>query len=69
MLRSEGFSPYVATQIQTILDLNGEIIRELKQADYYFLINFRREQITDSTEFRGSLFAHQELAVAYPNSL
>jgi hypothetical protein len=65
MLRSEGFTPYVATQVQTILDLNGEIIRELKQADYYFHINFRRERLADSGEFRGSLFAHQELALAY----
>ena len=61
MLSSEGFSPYVATQIQTMLDLNGQIIRELKEADYYLLINFRREQLADSHEFRGSLFAHQEL--------
>jgi len=65
MLCSQGFSPYVATQIQTILDLNGEIIRELKQADYYLHINFRREKLAGSDEFRGSLFAHQELALAY----
>lgn len=65
MMRSEGFDPYVATQIQTILDLNCEIIRELKQSDYYFLINFRRERIADSNEYRGSLFAHQEFAAAF----
>jgi hypothetical protein len=65
VLRSEGFNPYVATEIQTILDLNREIIQELKQADYYFHINFRREKLGDSDEFRGSLFAHQEFALAY----
>jgi hypothetical protein len=65
MLRSKGFSPYVATQIQTLLDLNGEILQELKQADFFFLINFRREQLVDSDECRGSLFAHQEFAIAY----
>jgi hypothetical protein len=63
-LRSEGFAAYVATQVQTILDLNGEIISELKRCDYYLFVNFRRDALGDGT-FRGSLFTHQELAIAY----
>jgi hypothetical protein len=64
LLQAEGFAPYVATQVQTILDLNGEVILELKKSDYYLFINFRREPLGRG-EFRGSLFAHQELAIAY----
>ena len=64
MLRGLGFDPYVAARVQSILDLNGEIIGELKRSDYYIFINFRREQIVGG-EYRGSLFAHQEAAVAY----
>jgi hypothetical protein len=63
-LTDEGFRPYVAIQAQTILDLNGEIIRELKQSDFYLFINFRRESLGDES-FRGSLLTNQELAIAY----
>jgi hypothetical protein len=68
--RSLGFYPYVATQVQSIPDLNQGIIEELKSSDYYLFINFRREQILQNTGnstslFRGSLYTNQELAVAY----
>ena len=65
---SEGYEPYVATEVQTILDLNAGIIRELKYSDYYIFINFPREQFNDSNgkpKYRGSLYSHQELAIAY----
>ena len=52
-----------------MLDLNGEIILELNQADYYLLINFRRGQPLDSNEYGGSLFAHREIAVRYATGL
>ena len=54
MLRGLGFDPYVAARVQSILDLNGEIIGELKRSDYYIFINFRREQIVGG-EYRGTL--------------
>ena len=41
-LRTVGFDPYVATQVQTILDLNGEVIGQLKRSDFYLFVNFRR---------------------------
>ena len=66
-LRSQGFYPYVAIEVQSILDINGGIIKELKSSDYYLFINFRREKIMgrDGEFFRGSVFTHQELAIAY----
>lgn len=63
LLRSRGFDVYVAINVQTILEINNEIIRELKNSDCYLFVNFRRDQI--GAEYRGSLFSNQELAIAY----
>jgi len=63
-----GYKPYVAIEVQSILDLNAGIIGELKTSDYYLFVNFRRETVTasDGTQFRrGSIYTNQELAIAY----
>lgn len=62
-----GFCPYVAIQAQSIQDVNSAIISELKSADYYVFIDFAREPLphVDGARHRGSLFTHQELAIAY----
>jgi hypothetical protein len=69
LLKKRGFQPYLAIQVQTIKDINGGIIRELKNSDYYLLVNFRRECVyrgkSQRREFRGSLFSNQEFAIAY----
>jgi len=65
---SEGFAPYIATQVQSIPDLNSGLIGELKRSDFYLFINFRRERLPTGRSkrlFRGSLYANQELAIAY----
>lgn len=64
MLRDRGFDVYLAIDVQTILDINGGIIRELRNSDCYLLVNFRREPVGPK-RFRGSLFSNQELAIAY----
>ncbi len=67
-LTGEGFHPYVAIETQTILDVNGGIISELKNSDYYLFINFRRNKIIDDNGlsfFRGSIFTNQEMGIAY----
>jgi hypothetical protein len=63
-LSSKGFEPYIAVNIQTLLDLNSEVISSLKKSDYFLFINFRRERLPNG-KYRGSLFANQELAIAY----
>jgi hypothetical protein len=63
MLEERGFDIYVAIDVQTILEINPRIIRELKNSDCYLLVNFCREQMGEG--YRGSLFANQELAIAY----
>ncbi len=64
--RSEGYDPYVAIQVQTIGDLNAGIIEALKASDYVF-INFQRDKIVAGKDefYRGSLYSHQELTIAY----
>lgn len=72
-LRSSGFDPYVAITTQSIQDVNHGIIDNLKRSDYYIFIDFPRERLakrlfsvkTANSQFRGSLFTNQELAIAY----
>lgn len=63
LLTRRGFDVYIAIDVQTILEINSGIIRELKNSDNYLLVNFRRELIGGG--YRGSLFSNQELAIAY----
>jgi hypothetical protein len=64
LLDSLGFETYLAISVQTITEINAGIIGELKNSDSYLLINFCREPLDNGT-CRGSLFSHQELAIAY----
>jgi len=65
--RDQGFIPYVAIQAQSIQDVNKAIISELKNSDYYIFIDFPREHLQGDPNGarRGSLFTHQEMAIAY----
>lgn len=65
-LKKIGFDPYVAIEAQSIQDVNSGIIRNLTSADYYIFVDLPREKLSGSPEeYRGSLFTHQELAIAY----
>jgi hypothetical protein len=67
LLLDRGYSPYVAIQAQSLADVNSGIIQQLEDADYYIFIDFRRERVRwfSKSPFRGSLFTHQELAIAH----
>ncbi len=65
---SQGYSTYVATQVQTLQELNSQIIEALKSSDYFLFINLRREKVAPKTAdrlYRGSVYSNQELAVAH----
>ena len=65
-LTHQGFEVYVAIQAQSVEDVNSGIIRQLKNSDYYVFVDFRREALGPEADAnRGSLFTHQELAIAY----
>jgi hypothetical protein len=70
--KRRGFEPYVAIQAQTLADVNSGIIDQLRRADFFVFVDFRRERIVRSHKrkpgphsYRGSLFTNQELAIAY----
>ncbi len=67
-LNSIGYDAWLAVDVKTIFDLNQGVMDALKRSDYYLFINFPREQVATQngdTFARGSLYSHQELAVAY----
>jgi hypothetical protein len=70
VLRDCGIEPYVAVAAQSIQDINAGVIAQLRRSDYYTFIDFRREALPQpgpdgNPRYRGSLFTHQELAIAY----
>jgi hypothetical protein len=62
--RKLGFDPYVAVEEQTLRGITENIFRQLETSEYFVFIDFKREHITDRNACRGSLFSHQELALA-----
>jgi hypothetical protein len=71
-IRDLGFECYMAVAEQSLLGLRENIFFHLQTADYLVFVDFKREELNvrrgnaQSTEptFRGSLFSHQELAIA-----
>lgn len=65
-LEKLGYDPYIAVEEQTLKGLKENIFHQLETSEYFLFIDFKREQVIskDITEHRGSLFSHQELAIA-----
>jgi hypothetical protein len=70
-----GFHVFFAPRVQDSKSLTHIIFRELQDSDYYVLIDFKREQLLPPSKkwrlfrrrrllHRGSLFSHQEFALA-----
>jgi hypothetical protein len=63
-LKNEGYEPYVATQEQTPRGLTENIFAKLRDWEYFVFVDFKREELSGTGFHRGSLFSHQELAIA-----
>jgi hypothetical protein len=63
---SLGYEPYIGVQEQTLKGLKENIFDQLGKSEYFIFIDFKREQLTNEKPrvYRGSLFSHQELALA-----
>lgn len=61
-----GYDPYIAIEEQTLRGIKENIFYQLKTSEYFIFIDFKREQIIVDKQkrYRGSLFCHQELALA-----
>jgi len=64
LLEDQGFDCYVAFQQQSPRSLRENIFSELASSEYFLFVDLRREQFANRAEHRGSLFSHQELAIA-----
>jgi|SRR6516164_3054992 hypothetical protein len=62
-----GYRPYVAVQEQVLLGVAENIFEQLGKSEYFVFVDFKRERLnkTSPAIHRGSLFSHQELAVAH----
>lgn len=63
-LRKIGFDPYVAIEEQTLRGITENLFRQIETSEYFIFIDFKREYIDEKKAYRGSLFSHQELALA-----
>src|SRR5438552_11625918 len=65
-LQELGFDPYIAVEEQTLRGLKENIFSQLEKSEYFVFVDFKREQLagSDPPVHRGSLFSHQELALA-----
>src|SRR5215472_3923007 len=61
-LKALGFDPWIATEEQTLRGIKEHIFERLANSEYFLFVDFKREQI--GSDCRGSLFSHQELALA-----
>lgn len=69
LLEAKGFNAYVATEVHSPGGLWESIFNVLSSSEYFLFIDFKREELKDPSlqepnVHRGSLFSHQELAVA-----
>jgi hypothetical protein len=80
LLEDRGFSCYVAVRQQSLVGLRENIFEQLRSSEYFLFIDFRREGLLAPQRYlgiipkqlakdglalhRGSLFSHQELAIA-----
>ena len=73
-LQEQGFEPYIAVEEQTLRGLKENIFPQLQNSEYFVFVDFKREELVPhhktgqnpppNQERRGSLFSHQELALA-----
>jgi hypothetical protein len=65
-LQIMGFEPYIAVLEQSLAGLTQNIYERLRNSEYFLFVDFKRELLHGCTPVvhRGSLFSHQELAIA-----
>ncbi len=65
VLEKLGYEPYLAVDEQSLRSLRENIFERLRdRAEYFLFVDFCREKIGDGPDCRGSMFSHQELAIA-----
>ena len=55
-----GLNVFIARETNNLFSLNKEVLQNLANSDYFLFVNFCRS----AARFPGSIYAHQELAMA-----
>jgi len=63
ILHRRGYATYIARQQASLEGVREAIFPQLRDADYLLFVDFPRDAIGED-HCRGSLFSHQELAIA-----
>jgi hypothetical protein len=70
-LKKKGYDTYVALEHRSLKALQENIFRALSSSEYFLFLDFKREPVMETAQdgavrlfHRGSLFCHQELALA-----
>jgi hypothetical protein len=71
-LEKMGFEHYIAVEEQSSKGVKENIFRRLRESEYFIFIDLKRERLfklkngsfENTDKYRGSLFSHQELAIA-----
>jgi hypothetical protein len=63
-LEQLGFQPFIALANQTLSGIQEFVFDALRNSEYFVFLDFRRERLGRTSNYRGSLFSHQELAIA-----
>jgi hypothetical protein len=63
-LKLLGFEPWIAVENQTLNGIQEFVFDALKNSEYFIFLDFKRERLGRTNFRRGSLFSHQELAIA-----
>lgn len=70
-LEELGYDSYIAVEEQTLRGVKENIFQRLEESEYFIFIDFKRELLcralptpSRAEQHRGSLFSHQELAIA-----
>ena len=70
-LKEHGYEPYIAVEQQCLLGVTDHIFDRIAKSEYFLFIDFRRDELNlgsqngdENEKYRGSLFSHQELAIA-----
>ena len=67
LVRAKGFEDYLAINQQDAKSFRENIFRELSGSEYFLFVDLKRELLplkNGKQEHRGSLFCHQEMAIA-----
>ena len=63
VLEELKFEVYLGIRDNTLDSVRENLFRHLEDSEYFVFVDFKRERL-DSGDYRGSVFSHQELALA-----